>query len=91
MEPRVFKNQGCRPGPQATTAHEAMRINQQNGVMKRAVEQTIRKVTNVPSSAYARSKVTWYPTKPDAFGQQWYQTKVRELYVFSHRIDKKAP
>ena len=71
MEPRVFKNQGCRPGPQATTAHEAMRINQRNGVTKRAMEQTIRKVSNVPSlpfSAYAHNKVTWYPTKPDAFG-----------------------
>ena len=93
MEPRVFRHQCHRPGPQPFTASEAMRTNRQNGMTKRAVERTVRQMASVPTlpfAAYAHDKVVWHPTKPDAFGQQWYQTKVQELFVFSHQIDKKG-
>ena len=60
---------------------------------KKAVDQTIQRVrqlASLPYSAYAPGNVRWYPTKQDAFGQQWHQTKVRELFVFSHQIDRKG-
>ena len=60
---------------------------------KRAVDQTVQRVrqlASLPYSAYAPGNVRWYPTKPDAFGQQWHQTKVRELFIFSHQIDRKG-
>lgn len=50
----------------------------------------MRQLASLPYSAYAPGNVRWYPTKPDAFGQQWHQTKVRELFVFSHQIDRKG-
>ena len=50
--------------------------------------QKVRQLCQLPSSSYNHNKVQWHPTKPDGFGQTWYQTKVRELFVFSHQVEK---
>ena len=88
----------ARPGPQPSTARQAVAVNQRNAKTQRAVHQLVRhaedavRLPTLPYSAYqpgAPGSNPWKETQDD-FGQTWAATEVQHIWVYSHQINDKG-
>lgn len=89
--PRIAIHTG-RPGPQPTTTSQAIAVRARTSQSQRAVQQTLRHIQEVIHTPYS----TYQPNTPgrepwrkthDEFGQPWFATQVREIWVYAHQIN----
>lgn len=82
----------ARPGPRPLATGQAVSTNARNAQTRRAVQQVLRQVQDLMRLPYATyrpgtaGRAPWQETH-DEFGQLWYATRVKELWVYSHEIN----